>query len=225
MQHNAKRNSHNRLVHRIILCHLKAVIPKYSKGRLLDIGCGDKPYEDLARAFVDEYVGLDHICSQHSLSKADIIADSHNAPIKDHSCDTILATSVLEHLERPNDAIGEMHRILRTGGHVILTCPFFWHLHEEPRDFFRFSKYGLRYLFESNGFEVLELKALSGFWVTFGQLFVYYLYRFRRGGKLSPLWWLIPAIGSIVQGIAYMLDHLDKAEQWTWMYMVVARKK
>ena len=74
-------------------------------------------------------------------------------------------------------------------------------------------------------FEIVELKALSGFWVTFFQLLVYYFYRFRRGGKLNPSWWLIPPIGLVVQGIVYILDHLDKAEQWTWMYMLVARKR
>jgi hypothetical protein len=101
----------------------------------------------------------------------------------------------------------------------------FWHLHEEPRDFYRYTKYGIKYLFEKNGFEIVKLKPLSGFWITFGQLFVYYIYRFRKGGKLNPLWWLIPPIGLVLQGIVYILDYLDKAEQWTWMYLVVARKK
>jgi hypothetical protein len=100
--------------------------------------------------------------------------------------------------------------------------PFIWHLHEEPRDFFRYSKYGLRYLFEKVGFEVVELRALSGFWVTFGQLFVYNLYRFNRG----PLRWLrvVDALGLVVQGGAYALDRVDRSEQWTWMYLAVARK-
>jgi SAM-dependent methyltransferase len=84
---------------------------------------------------------------------------------------------VLEHLEEPEAAIRECHRVLRPGGTAIYTVPFIWHLHEEPRDFFRYSKYGLRYLFEKVGFEIVELRALSGFWVTFGQLFVYNLYR------------------------------------------------
>jgi hypothetical protein len=106
---------------------------------------------------------------------------------------------------------------------AIYSVPFIWHLHEEPRDFYRFSKHGLKYLFEKVGFEIIELKALSGFWVTFGQMFVYYLYRFNRG----PFRWfrVIEILGLLIQGFSYFLDKLDKTEQWTWMYMVVTRRK
>ncbi|MBA7698825.1 hypothetical protein ES703_107507 [subsurface metagenome] len=103
--------------------------------------------------------------------------------------------------------------------------PLFWHLHEEPRDFYRYTKYGLRYLFEKNGFEIIELKPLSGFWVTFGQELVYYLWRFRKGGKINPFWWIIPPIGVLIQGISYLLNKIDHPEQFTWAYLVVVRKK
>lgn len=108
------------------------------------------------------------------------------------------------------------------GGVAIYSVPFIWHLHEEPRDFYRFSKYGLKYLFEKAGFEIIEINALSGFWVTFGQLFVYNISRFNRGPlRLIPV---IPVIGLLIQAGSYLLDRIDKTEQWTWMYMVVARK-
>jgi hypothetical protein len=81
---------------------------------------------------------------------------------------------------------------------------------------------GLKYLFEKTGFEIIEIKALSGFWITFGQLFVYNIYRFNRGFlKYIPI---IPAAGLAIQGISYLLDRIDKTEQWTWMYIVVAKK-
>ena len=85
-----------------------------------------------------------------------------------------------------------------------------------------FSKYGLKYLFEKVGFEVVELKALSGFWVTFGQLFVYNIYRLNRGfiRRIG----IIPLAGFIIQVFSYLFDRIDKTEQWTWMYMVMARK-
>jgi len=115
------------------------------------------------------------------------------------------------------------HRVLKPGGIALYTVPFIWHLHEEPRDFFRFSKYGLSYLFEKSGFALVELKALSGFWVTFGQLLVYNIYRFSRG----PLRWfgIVPVCGYVLQALAYVQDRVDRTEAWTWMYLVVARKK
>ena len=105
---------------------------------------------------------------------------------------------------------------------AIYSVPLIWHVHEAPRDFYRYTNFGLEYLCKKVGFEVVEINALSGFWVTFGQLLVYNLYRFNRG----PLRWLylIPAIGLLVQGVAYVLDKFDKAEDWTWMYLLVARK-
>jgi hypothetical protein len=99
--------------------------------------------------------------------------------------------------------------------------PFIWHLHEEPRDFFRYTKYGLQYLFEQAGFEVEEIRPLSGFWVTFGQMFVYYLQRLNRG-ILSRLR-LIVALGYAIQRAAALLDRFDRAEAWTWAYLVVAQ--
>ncbi len=125
-------------------------------------------------------------------------------------------------LEEPEKALQECNRVLKPGGVAIYSVPFIWHLHEEPRDFYRYTKYGLKHLFEKTGFEVVEIKPLSGFWVTFGQLFVYNIYRLHRGPlRYIPI---IPILGLAIQGVSYLLDRIDKSEQWTWMYMVVARK-
>ncbi len=212
----------NWLVHKIADSALTDVIQKYAKGKLLDIGCGEKPYKKMVEPYVDEQIGLDHENTLHNKSDVDLFGTAYEIPVDDEEFNTILCTAVLEHLEEPKKAIAEAYRVLKKGGCAIYTAPLFWHLHEEPRDFYRFTKYGLKYLFEKNGFEIVELKALSGFWVTFGQLFVYNLHRFNRG----PLRWMriIDAIGLLIQAISYTLDKIDKAEEWTWMYMVVAKK-
>ena len=129
----------------------------------------------------------------------------------------------MEHLEEPERALRECHRVLKPGATAIYSVPFIWHLHEEPRDFYRFSKHGLRYLFEKSGFEIVELTALSGFWTTFGQLLVYRLHGFHRGVlRCVPV---IPALGLAIQATSYLLDRVDRREEWTWMYLVVARKR
>ena len=212
----------NILVNRIHDYWLKKFAEKYITGHLIDIGCGTKPYERLIAPFVKEHIGLDHQDSLHENSKVNLFAAAYAIPVDDNSFDSAICTAVLEHLEEPEQALRECFRILKLGGVAIYSVPFIWHLHEEPRDFYRYSKYGLQYLFEKVGFEIIQIKALSGFWTTFGQLFVYNLYRLNRG----PLRWLkiVDAIGLFIQGFVYMLDKLDKTEQWTWMYMVVARK-
>jgi SAM-dependent methyltransferase len=198
------------------------VAGKYLSGRLVDIGCGTKPYKTLLGRYVTEHIGVDHEATLHDKSQIDLFGTAYNIPADDDYFDSAICTAVLEHLEEPEAALRECSRVLKSGGYAVYSVPFIWHLHEEPRDFFRFSRYGLEYLFAKVGFELVELNALSGFWVTFGQLFVYNIHRFNRG----PLRWLglINIIGLIIQFIAYGLDKIDKSERWTWMYMVVARK-
>lgn len=213
----------NVLVQWIVQKNLQQMGKEYFKGRLIDIGCGSKPYGDLLAPYITEHIGVDSEQTLHDKSRVDIFSTAYNIPVADATFDSAVSTAVLEHLEEPELALKECHRILKQNGIAVYSVPFIWHLHEEPRDFYRFSKYGLTYLFEKVGFEIIELKALSGFWVTFGQLLVYNLYRLNRG----PLRWLrvIDGIGLVLQAIAYGLDRLDKTEMWTWMYMVVARKK
>lgn len=213
----------NLLVNTIHDRSLRRLAERYLRGRMIDIGCGTKPYRALLAPFVTEHVGLDHRESVHGSAGVDLFGTAYEIPAPDASFDCAICTAVLEHLEEPELALRECHRILKHGGTAIYSIPFVWHLHEEPRDFYRFSKYGIRYLFQKAGFDVSELTALSGFWVTFGQLLVYNLYRMNRG----PLRWfrIIDVIGLGIQVIAYALDRMDRTEQWTWMYMVAARKR
>lgn len=214
---------HNILVNKIHNRELELFASKYVSGRLIDIGCGAKQYKDLLAPYVTEHVGLDYKGTLHDQANVDLWGTAYNIPVGDASFDSAICTAVLEHLEEPEAALKECKRVLKQGGVAIYSVPFIWHLHEEPRDFFRFSMYGLKYLFDKTGFEILELKALSGFWVTFGQLFVYNLYRINMG----PLRWfhIVDGIGLLIQCVAYVMDRFDKTEQWTWMYMVVVRKK
>lgn len=212
----------NILVQWIVQKNISEFGRKYLNNRMIDIGCGIKPYKRLLAPFITEHVGLDHKDSYHDASNVDLFGSAYQIPVEDASFDSALCSAVLEHLEEPEQALRECHRVLKQGGIAIYSVPFIWHLHEEPHDFYRFSKYGLEYLFRKVGFEVVEIRALSGFWVTFGQLFVYNMYRINRG----PLRWLriIDIMGLFVQGLSYYIDRMDKTEQWTWMYLVVVRK-
>lgn len=212
----------NILVNHILSERLKTAAKKYLTGSLIDIGCGTKPFKDMLSPYVTKHIGVDHEGTFHDKSNIDLFGTAYEIPSDDETFDSAICTAVLEHLEEPEQAIRECHRVLKPGGTAIYSVPFIWHLHEEPRDFYRYSKYGLKYLFEKSDFEVLEIIPLSGFWVTFGQLFVYYIYRFNRGPlRYVPI---IPALGLIIQGISYLLDRIDNSEQWTWMNMIIVKK-
>lgn len=217
------RSWRNLLIYHIMDQAMARCAGVYLRGRLLDIGCGTKPYKATLASFITEHVGMDREQPFNKAAEVDLIGTAYNIPADDASFDSVLSTAALEHLEDPEKALRECNRVLKNGGVAVYTVPFFWHLHAEPWDYYRFTKYGLKYLFEKVGFEVVEINAMSGFWVTFATMFCYYLDRLNRG----PLRYIpvIPVLGVMVQGLAYILDRVDKAEQWTWMYEVVARKK
>jgi SAM-dependent methyltransferase len=197
-------------------------VSKYVSGKLVDIGCGIKPYKDIVAPFVTEHTGVDHQYTKHDMGSIDIVGTAYEIGVDECYFDSALCTSVLEHLEKPLEALKECNRILKPGGYALYSVPFIWPIHEQPRDFFRYSKYGLKYLFEEAGFEVVEIYPLTGFWITFGQLFVYNLYRYNRGFlRYLPI---IPLLGLFIQFTSFLLDKVDKSEQWACMHFVVAKK-
>jgi len=197
----------------------------YLSGRLLDIGCGAKWKQDLLGDLVTEYVGLDHEGSLHDRSAVDIVGTAYEIPQPDDSFDSVLCTAVLEHLEEPATAVREALRVLRPGGYAIYTAPFLWHLHEAPRDFYRFSRFGLSHLFQTAGWEIVELQPLSGFWLTVGSEWSYYLAAIL-GRRLPTLAKGLVALNNLVMGPMDRLDQRIHAgwAGFTWMHLLVARK-
>lgn len=103
---------------------IRKAAAQYAKGRLVDIGCGTKPWKDVFAPFVKEHIGVDHNEMFHSKENVDIFADAYAIPVPDESFDTALSTDVLEHLEEPQKALDEMYRVL-TGGARYYSSTFF----------------------------------------------------------------------------------------------------
>jgi len=141
---------------------------RYAKGDLLDIGCGKKPYLEIFKNKVSSYIGLD-------LKEGDVIGSALDLPFPDESFDTVFSSQVLEHVEDPFLMMREVTRVLKKGGYLILTAPLFWCLHEEPRDFFRFTKYSLQLLAEKAGLKVVYIKGLGCWPETIGQMISLFL--------------------------------------------------
>jgi ubiquinone/menaquinone biosynthesis C-methylase UbiE len=114
----------------------------------------------------------------------DVVGDAHKLPFKDNEFDNVLCTEVLEHLHTPVVAIAEMARVLKDGGTIILTTRFMFPIHDAPGDYFRYTKYGLRYLFRD--WEILELKEETNVMETFAVLLQRLGYQSSlKGGKFT----------------------------------------
>ncbi len=210
--------SKNWLIHRLMRQGMASVAGSIH-GRLLDVGCGTRPYAPLFAGRVSRYIGVERDRARYV--QADIWGDVLFLPVKDNSFDTVLCNQVLEHVPEPQHMMGEMARVLKTGGTLILTAPHIWELHEVPHDYYRYTPYGLRYLAEKAGLIVVDVRALAGFWVTAGARFCYYLARFDRG----VLALLIKPMLLAVQLGAWVLDKLHRVESEAWNFLLIAQKK
>ncbi len=113
-------------------------------GRLLDIGCGEKPLATLLGQDI-EYIGLDYppTVAKGYGGKADVFGDGQRLPFRDQSFDCITIMDVMEHLIWPEDAFTDMLRVLKPGGVIITQTPFLYPLHDLPHDFQRWTGEGL----------------------------------------------------------------------------------
>jgi ubiquinone/menaquinone biosynthesis C-methylase UbiE len=214
-------DARNRVVYRQLEDALRYSARTYARGRLVDVGCGAKPWEPLFTPFVDEYLGVDIAESPNDLGKIDIYASAYEIPLPDQSADTVLLNEVLEHLERPAVALAEAHRLLRPGGHVIVDTPFSWPVHEPPRDFYRYSPYGLRFLLEEAGFEVVEVTPLAGAWTSLAVSWSYALQQYRRPG-LAPV---VDGLTTAVQWLAARWERVDFQPAFSWCHLAVGARR
>ncbi len=147
---------------------LKRVAPQ-AKGRLLDVGCGDKPYEAIFAPYVDAYIGVEHEAtfaktSASARGRPDFYYDGKRLPFENETFDTVLSVEVLEHTPEPQLLVSEMARVLKRGGTLIVSAPFSFRLHEEPHDYFRYTPHGMREMLARAGMSAVEQWTQGGLW-------------------------------------------------------------
>lgn len=220
----------------------------YCHGRLLDVGCGRKPYKNIFAPYVDEYVGVEYAASfrltnDFSETSADFFYDGADLPFENASFDSVVSFSTLEHTPDPFQLFREMVRILRPGGTIVQHVPFSFRLHEEPHDYYRFSKYALRDLCERNNLEVRDIIAQGTLWsVIAHKLTTFLAFRVLRMlavaqnlGKLGmestsrrrARYWAIPLVAPVivlVVSISKILEKTAPIPDDALAFMVIAQK-
>jgi SAM-dependent methyltransferase len=231
----------------LLITQLTWVAPK-ARGRLLDVGCGSKPYEHIFRPFVTEYVGVEHQATFERTAASgvggpDFLYDGRRLPFDDRSFDTVLSVQVLEHTPEPALLVSEMARVLKDDGLLVLSAPFQFRLHEKPHDYFRYTPYGLRALCERVELEVVEIQNQGSLWTVLAHKLNSYLAfnvvklaGFAQAmGKLShesPVEsharpWLLPFVAPAMLGLsgaARVLDRWLPEPDEALGFLVVARR-
>ena len=200
--------------------------------RILDAGAG----ECRNRKFItkQQYIAIDTTCGDNewNYSNLDTIADLGKLPFKSNLFDLVICTQVLEHINDPQHVLNELFRTTKTGGTICLTAPQGWGVHQAPFDFFRYTHFGLRYLMEKAGFEIISIVPSSG----------YFGYLANRLTVLpKTLFWQIKKkwirlILFPVELLAYFffvfffpallnsIDFLDRDKNYTLNYLVLGEK-
>lgn len=200
---------------------------KYDKNNavLLDVGAGDIP----AKSYFKNVLYLSQDIAQNKEGSINYVCDINEgiSEIQNSTIDFILSTQVLEHIKEPHKVFKEFNRLLKAAGRVFLTTNMCYEEHMIPYDYFRYTKYGLKYLGESSGFEVESIKPQGGYF----QVLYYLLFNLpvflsvKRGSILYYAYLAIFILPLFLLGvIAYVLDALDFRKSITVNYECVFRK-
>lgn len=211
---------------------LSAVNKTNSDGLVLDAGAGESRHKGLVKN--RKYIAIDAAWGDEewNYSNLDVIGDLVRLPFSMDVFDCILCIQVLEHVNEPQKVLNELFRILKQGGIICLTAPQGAGVHQPPNDYFRYTNYGLTYLFEKAGFEIMELKPICGY-------FGYLANRFTVLPK--TLFWQIEnkwlrVILFPFEMVSYLIfvvlfpiilntfDFLDRKQNYTLNYMALAKK-
>ena len=114
--------------------------------RLLDVGCGPKPYESFFAPYVSSYVGVDPVDNP----RAELKGAVENLPVDDGSFDVVLCSQVLEHCDDPAKAVSELYRATAPGGRLLLSTHGVQVYHPSPADYWRWTHAGLEKVLRGN---------------------------------------------------------------------------
>jgi SAM-dependent methyltransferase len=193
---------------------LKINIDKYLLDQntvILDVGCGIKPYQPFFTGKSDIYLGCDIVNSE----LIDILCSGEKLPFRDQVISSILCTQVIEHVETPKRMVKEFSRVLLKNGLIFLSTHGTWPVHGAPYDYWRWTEYGLKKLF--NKFNIFTIKECGGSIVSIFQLIELY---FPPGLLSTVIIFFLNKLGDFLDNFIWLNSKLPRI---VTTYLLVAR--
>jgi SAM-dependent methyltransferase len=225
LEKDLSKSNLRKLVSPIIYSQYETTVPltqKHIRGNLIDIGCGYSPYKNLLINYVLSYEGIDrHAYNEDVTFVGDFLEDF---PSLENMYDCAISFEVLEHISNTDLFLQQVHKILKPHGKIIISVPHLSRLHEEPYDFFRFTKYGLEEIFSRNDFVILQIEKK-------GSIFSFLGHQFST--IFVSIFWLFPVIRYFALFINFVFITLpcfwidkiiDRNGLFAQGYVVVAKK-
>jgi SAM-dependent methyltransferase len=188
--------------------------------RVLDAGAGEGNH----RTCFDKqcYIGLDLAVGDAAwdYSRIDVLGDLTALPFRAGVFEASLNVVTLEHVREPGCVLKEIARTLTPGGRFLLIAPHEWEEHQQPHDYYRYTRYGLGYLLEEAGFDSVEIHPVGGFFRLLSR-------RLFNALQFFPGPWMVLAAVFFVPPalVLPLLDPLDRRQNFTLGYICSARKR
>ena len=214
----------NWLAHRAVIAALERA-RTHAHGALLDVGCGTKPYARLFADRVSRYWGTDLPGSRFLAGgRPDLYAIGEQLPVRTASMDTVLGLSMLTYFRDPAQMLAEAARVLKPGGTLIMEFTQMAPLHDEPHDYFRFTRYGAAALLERAGFQPLEYIPVGGLWSRVGLSVIAGLNQVNRGPTRVLTEIPVRALYVLLQAAFAGLDGVFANRREVLAHLVIARR-
>lgn len=187
--------------------------------QVLDAGAGEGQYASYFGRH--RYVGVDLGIGDAgwSYQALDAVADLTALPFSDSSFDAAINVVTLEHVQEPKAVLCEIARVLRPGGRLLLITPHEWEEHQQPHDYYRYTRYGLAYLLQCSGFRSFSVDPVGGFFRLLSR-------RLLNGVQFfpAPLAPLAALLFGPLAMLLPLLDGTDKKRNFTLGHICTAQK-
>mgnify|MGYP003582699176 CR=1 FL=1 len=198
-------------------------------GKVMDLGCGSKPYKSLFN--FDEYIGVDidnNPGHSHVNEDIEVYYNGKDLPFDDDSFDTIFCSEVFEHVFELEYLLEEIHRVLKPGGNILFTCPFTFPEHEQPNDYARYTSFALKYLLNKKGFSDVNVSKSGTMIETIGQMRILYFHH-----AIMPYFNKIPIVRQVlrksvnffINGTSTILSYILPNSEVLYLSNIVMAKK